>query len=88
MIRVFLDSLADYASGVYNPIEYAGVTALDVFFSRDVAAKQGRWYQERRDAVVPVLERKGWTVYASGRHVPLGKDPCKGLYGVYQAAVE
>lgn len=64
MIRVFLDSLADYASGVYNPIEYAGVTALDVFFSHDVAAKQGRWYQERRDAVVPVLERKGWTVYA------------------------
>lgn len=64
MIRVFLDSLADYASGVYNPIEYAAVTGMQVFFEKHVAEKQSQRYQERRDAVVPILERKGWQVFA------------------------
>lgn len=64
MIRVFLDSLADYASGVYNPIEYAAVTGMEVFFTNNVAKKQGLRYQERRDVVAPILERKGWQVYA------------------------
>lgn len=64
MIRIFLDSLADYASGVYNPIEYAAVTALEVFFTNDVPKKQSARYQERRDAVMPILQEKGWKVYA------------------------
>lgn len=63
MIRIFLDSLADYASGVYNPIEYAAIEATHVFFTNHVAEKQGARYQSRRDAVAPLLKEKGWEVY-------------------------
>lgn len=63
MIQIFLDSLADYASGVYNPIEYAAVEATKVFFTNHVAEKQTARYQSRRDAIVPLLREKGWEVY-------------------------
>ena len=38
---------------------------MEVFFDNNVHQKQSARYQERRDTVAPILERKGWTVYRS-----------------------
>lgn len=65
IIRIYLDSLADYASGVYCPIEYAAIKGMEIFFDNNVHQKQSARYQERRDTVTPILERKGWKVYKS-----------------------
>lgn len=47
-------------SGVFQPIQYAGITALD----GDLAcvAENNRIYQERRDILVDGLNRIGWKV--------------------------
>lgn len=65
IIQIYLDSLADYASGVYRPIEYGAIKGMDIFFQNNVHEKQSARYQERRDAMAPILESKGWHVYKS-----------------------
>jgi len=65
IIKIFLDSLADYASGVFCPVEYGVIKGIDVFFTNQVHEKVSDRYQERRDTVAPILESKGWKVYRS-----------------------
>lgn len=63
VIQAYLDTLADFASGVFCPVEYAAVKATEVFFTNCVHEKQSARYQERRDTVVPILKAKGWEVF-------------------------
>lgn len=65
LIKIYLDSLADYASGVYLPVEYGAIKGMETFFETNVHKKTSDRYQERRDTVIPILESKGWKVYKS-----------------------
>jgi LL-diaminopimelate aminotransferase len=47
-------------SGVFQPIQYAGITALDS--SQDCVAENNRIYQERHEVLVGGLKRLGWDV--------------------------
>lgn len=47
-------------SGVFQPIQYAGIAALDG--DQTCVAENNRTYQERRDVLVDGLKRIGWQV--------------------------
>jgi LL-diaminopimelate aminotransferase len=47
-------------SGVFQPIQYAGIAALES--SQDCVAENNRIYQERHDVLVGGLQRLGWDV--------------------------
>ncbi len=53
-------SLVDYTTGVFAPVQIAGAKALELFFKNNIHEKQSKKYQNRRDAVIPLLEKKGW----------------------------
>ena len=47
-------------SGAFQPIQYAGITALES--SQDCVSENNRIYRERRDVLVDGLNRLGWNV--------------------------
>jgi len=47
-------------SGAFQPIQYAGITALES--SQDCVSENNRIYKERRDVLVDGLNRLGWNV--------------------------
>lgn len=47
-------------SGAFQPIQYAGMAALDS--SQDCVSENNRIYQERRNVLVEGLQRLGWDV--------------------------
>ncbi len=47
-------------SGTFQPIQYAGITALES--SQDCVSENNRIYSERRDVLVDGLKRLGWNV--------------------------
>ena len=54
MVKTNLDS------GVFQPVQYAAMTALDS--SQDCVAENNRIYKERRDVLVDGLKKLGWDV--------------------------
>ena len=66
VIDIVRQSLVDYTSGIFTPIQFAAAKALEICFENDVIPRQVKKYEQRRDLVVGCLKEMGWDFFKPG----------------------
>jgi LL-diaminopimelate aminotransferase len=66
VIDIVRQSLVDYTSGIFTPIQFAAAKALEICFKNDVIPRQVKKYEQRRDLVLDCLDEIGWDFFKPG----------------------